>query len=111
MYGTLCSPAMKLVVAERYGGQEVLAIVDRGEPEPGAKDVVIRVKAASLNPIDFKIREGKLKLVLRGKPPIALGCDVAGVVERVGSEVSKFRPGDAVYARLEKDRMGGLAEL
>jgi alcohol dehydrogenase len=77
----------------------------------GPRDVRIAVKAASLNPIDFKIREGKLKLVLDGKPPIALGCDVAGVVESVGGEVTKLEPGDEVYARLEKNRMGGLAEL
>jgi NADPH:quinone reductase-like Zn-dependent oxidoreductase len=48
--------------------------------------------------------------VLPLKPPVALGCDVAGVVERVGANVTRFAPGDAVYARLEKDRMGGLAE-
>jgi alcohol dehydrogenase len=102
---------MRAVVAERYGGPEGLAIVDREPPEVGARDVRIAVRAASLNPIDFKIREGKLKLVLPLRPPIALGCDVAGVVERAGAEVARFRPGDEVFARLEKDRMGGLAEL
>jgi alcohol dehydrogenase len=100
---------MKAVVAQRYGGPEVLAIVDRDEPTVGPDDVLIAVRAASLNPIDFKLREGKLKLVLRLKPPIALGCDAAGVVEAVGANVTRFAPGDAVYARLEKDRMGGLA--
>ncbi len=102
---------MKAVVAERYGGLDALAIIDRAEPAIGPNDVAIRVRAASLNPIDFKIREGKLKLVLRMPLPIALGCDVAGTVERTGSEVTRFRTGDAVFARLEKDRMGGLAEL
>jgi len=102
--------AMKVLVAERYGSAEVAAIVDRPEPEIGPRDVLIAVKAASLNPIDVKVREGKLKLVLGIKPPIALGCDVAGVVERIGAEVTRFRPGDEVFARLEKARMGGLAE-
>lgn len=101
---------MKALVAERYGGPEVLAIVDRDEPAVGPRDVKIAVKAASLNPLDFKIRQGKVKLVLDVKPPIALGCDVAGVVDAVGSEVTRFRAGDEVYARLEKNRMGGLAE-
>jgi NADPH:quinone reductase-like Zn-dependent oxidoreductase len=101
---------MKALVATRYGGPDVLAVVDRPEPEVGPRDVLIAVKAASLNPLDFKIREGKVKLVLRLEPPIALGCDVAGVVERVGPDVAKFRAGDAVFARLEKARMGGLAE-
>jgi len=101
---------MRALVAERYGGPEVLAIVDRPEPEVGPRDVKIAVKAASLNPLDFKIRDGKVKLVLRLKPPVALGCDVAGVVEAVGAEAGKFKVGDEVFARLEKDRMGGLAE-
>jgi NADPH:quinone reductase-like Zn-dependent oxidoreductase len=101
---------MKALVARRYGGPDVLAVVDRPEPEVGPRDVLIAVKAASLNPLDFKIREGKVKLVLRLEPPIALGCDVAGVVERVGPDVAKFRAGDAVFARLEKARMGGIAE-
>ena len=102
---------MKSVVATRYGGPEALAIVDRDEPVVRPGDVRIRVRAASLNPIDFKIRQGKLRLAMRLEPPIALGCDVAGVVDAVGEQVSSFAVGDEVYARLEKDRMGGLSEL
>lgn len=102
---------MKAVVAERYGGPEVLAVVEREPPAVGERDVRIAVRAASLNPLDYKIRAGKVKLVLDVRPPIALGCDVAGVVERVGAQVTRFAVGDEVYARLEKDRMGGLAEL
>ena len=101
---------MRAVVASRYGGPEALAIVDAAEPTLGPRDVGIAVRAASLNPIDFKIREGKLRRVLHLKLPIALGCDVAGVVERTGAEVTRFEKGDAVFARLEKDRMGGLAD-
>src|ERR1700742_2325543 len=101
---------MKALVATRYGGPEALDIIERPEPEVGARDVLIAVKAASLNPLDFKVREGKVKLVLPLKPPFVLGCDVAGVVERVGAQVTKFQVGDEVFARLEKGRMGGLAE-
>ena len=101
---------MKAVVATRYGGPDVLAIVDRPTPSVGPRDVLISVRAASLNPLDFKIRAGKTKLVLPLQPPIALGCDVAGVVATVGAEVTAFEPGDEVFARLEKLRMGGLAE-
>ena len=105
---------MKAVVAERYGGPDAIAIVDRPEPgvgtDLGSRDVRIAVRAASLNPLDFKIRDGKVKLVLAVKPPIELGCDVAGVVDHVGAEVTRFRAGDEVFARLEKNRMGGLAE-
>ena len=101
---------MRAIVAESYGGPNVLAIVERPEPEVGANDVRIAVKAASLNPLDYKIRDGKVKLVLDVKPPIAMGCDVAGVVDAVGSAVTRFQPGDEVYARLEKNRMGGFAD-
>src|SRR5512140_783175 len=101
---------MKALVAQRYGGPDVLAVVDRPLPEIGPRDVLIAVKAASLNPLDAKIRDGKVKLVLPLPPPIALGCDVAGIVERTGEGVTRFRAGDEVFARLEKGRMGGLAE-
>jgi alcohol dehydrogenase len=101
---------MKMVVATRFGGPDVLALVDRPAPTPRPDDVTIDVRAASLNPIDFKLREGKLKLVVKTPPPVALGCDVAGVVSAVGPEATGFAVGDEVYARLEKGRMGGLAE-
>jgi NADPH:quinone reductase-like Zn-dependent oxidoreductase len=102
---------VRALIATRYGGPDVLAIADRPAPEVGAHDVLITVRAASLNPIDFKIRDGKAKLPIPLKPPVALGCDVAGVVAAVGAEVRRFKIGDEVYARLEKLRMGGLAEL
>ncbi|HEU0033553.1 MAG TPA: NADP-dependent oxidoreductase [Kofleriaceae bacterium] len=102
---------MQAVIAQRYGGPDVLALAERPAPEVGPRDVRIAVRAASLNPLDFKIRDGKVKLVLDVSPPIALGCDVAGVVDQIGSEVTRFAVGDEVYARLEKNRMGGLAEL
>ncbi len=101
---------MKALVATRYGGPEVLAIVERPTPEVGPTDVLIKVRAASLNPLDFKVRAGKAKLALPLKAPVALGCDVAGVVTAIGAQVTKFKVGDEVYARLEKLRMGGLAE-
>jgi NADPH:quinone reductase-like Zn-dependent oxidoreductase len=101
---------VKSVVATRYGGPGVVELADRPEPVLGAKDVLIEVRAASLNPVDYKIREGKVKLVLPLEPPIALGCDVAGVVSATGAEATRFRVGDEVFARLEKLRMGGLSE-
>lgn len=101
---------MKSVVAERYGGPEVLALVDRHEPIIDARDVLIEVRAASLNPLDYKLRSGKAKLAVPVAPPIPLGCDVAGVVSATGGEVTRFNVGDEVFARLEKLRMGGLAE-
>jgi NADPH:quinone reductase-like Zn-dependent oxidoreductase len=99
-------------VIHRFGGPEVLSIEERPAPAVGPRDLLIRVRAASLNPLDFKIRQGTpVRFILGLRFPIALGCDVAGIVEEVGAEVTRFRPGDEVHARLEKSRMGGLAEL
>jgi alcohol dehydrogenase len=99
---------VKAVVAPRYGA--AVEVAEVAEPVMGPRDVRIAVRAASLNPLDFKIRDGKVKLVLKLKPPVHLGCDVAGVVEAVGAEVTRFAIGDEVFVRLEKLRMGGLAE-
>ena len=99
---------MKAVIAPRYGA--AVEVAEAAEPTMGPRDVMIAVRAASLNPLDFKIRDGKVKLVLRLKPPVHLGCDVAGVVQAVGGEVERFAVGDEVFVRLEKLRMGGLAE-
>jgi NADPH:quinone reductase-like Zn-dependent oxidoreductase len=101
---------MRAAVIHRYGGPGVLSVEDRPEPAVGPRDVLIDVRAAALNPIDFKLRDGQVKLVLKPGFPIGLGCDVAGVVAAVGPEVSRFAIGDEVYGRLEKARMGGLAE-
>jgi NADPH:quinone reductase-like Zn-dependent oxidoreductase len=101
---------MKAIVAQRYGGPETLDLAQRPEPDVRPTDVLIAVRAASLNPLDYKIRNGDMKLVLPLRPPIGLGCDVAGVVAGVGSRASRFTVGNEVYARLEKMRMGGLAE-
>jgi len=99
---------VKAVIAPRYGA--AVEVAEVAEPVIGPRDVRIAVRAASLNPLDFKIRDGKVKLVLRLKPPVHLGCDVAGVVEAIGAEVTRFAVGDEVFVRLEKLRMGGLAE-
>lgn len=101
---------MRAVVMHRYGGPEVVAIEERPEPELGPRDVLIAARAASLNPIDYKLRLGLARLVLKPRLPLILGCDVSGVVSRVGAEVTRFAPGDEVFARLEKERMGALAE-
>jgi alcohol dehydrogenase len=101
---------MKAAVARRFGGPDVVEIKEVAEPTVGPRDVLVEVKAACLNPVDAKIRAGELKLVLATRPPMILGCDVAGVVTAIGRDVTRFHVGDEVYGRLEKDRMGGLAE-
>jgi NADPH:quinone reductase-like Zn-dependent oxidoreductase len=101
---------MRAAVIHRYGGPDELVLEDRPAPEPGPRDVLIDVRAASLNPIDFKLRERKVWPLLRPSFPLILGCDVAGVVRAVGPEVRTLAVGDEVFARLEKPRMGALAE-
>ena len=102
---------MRSVVAVGYGGPEVIEIVDRPAPVAGPRDVVISVRAAGLNPLDVKIRDGKLKTLLKYRFPLVLGNDLSGVVSDVGAHVTRFKKGDAIYARLDKDRIGTFAEF
>src|SRR5437763_14103068 len=102
---------MKAFVVGRYGSKDGLQMREVGEPDVGAHDVLVEVRAASVNPLDAKIRNGEFKLVLPYRVPFVLGHDVAGLVVRVGSEVRSFAPGDEVYARPDKDHIGTFAEL
>ncbi|MBI4386231.1 MAG: NADP-dependent oxidoreductase [Elusimicrobia bacterium] len=101
---------MKAVRIHRYGGPETLVLEDVPKPEPGPGDLLVRVYAAAVNPVDWKIREGHLKMLLRHKLPLTLGWDFSGVVERVGSAVGAFKPGDEVYGRPDISRDGTYAE-
>ena len=82
-------------------------------PDPVLRegDVLVQVHAAGVNVLDSKIRDGEFKLLLPYRLPLILGNDVAGVVVRVGSRVRRFKPGDEVYARPDKDRIGTFAEF
>lgn len=73
--------------------------------------MLVEIHAASLNPIDFKIKEGKVKFLLSYKFPLILGNDFSGVVVKVGERVKAFKPGDEVYGRPRKSRIGTLAEF
>lgn len=102
---------MRAFVLSRYGGPEATKLADVEAPKPGPRDVSIRVHAAGLNPVDFKIREGKLKLIRKYPLPIVTGNELSGVVEEVGAEVKRFAKGDRVFARTDKDLLGAFAEL
>ena len=102
---------MKAFIVDRYGKHSRLRAGQLPEPEIGDHDVLARILASGVNPLDAKILAGELKLVLPYKPPFVLGNDLAGVVERVGPGVQRFAPGDEVYARPDKDRIGTFAEL
>ena len=102
---------MKAFILDRYGKKDGLRIGEVPDPELRAGDVLVEVHAAGVNPLDFKIRNGEFKLVLPYRLPLILGNEVAGVVVRVGSRVRRFKPGDEVYARPAKDRIGSFAEF
>jgi NADPH:quinone reductase-like Zn-dependent oxidoreductase len=102
---------MKAFVVGRYGSEAGVRMREVPEPDVGEHDVLVEVRAASVNPLDAKIRDGEFKLILPYRVPFVLGHDMAGQVVRVGSAVRSFAPGDAVYARPRKDRIGTFAEL
>jgi len=101
---------MKAVRIHRYGGPEVLQYEEAPRPIAAAGELLIQVHAAGVNPVDWKIREGHLKALLRYRLPLILGWDVAGVVEEVGAGVTSFTPGDAVYSRPDVNRDGAYAD-
>lgn len=102
---------MKAVRMHSYGGPDVMHLDEVSKPEPGPSDLLIAVHAAALNPVDWKIRKGMLKAALDIPTPAIMGSELSGVVESMGPEVSGFAPGDAVYARVDKDSMGTFAEF
>jgi NADPH:quinone reductase-like Zn-dependent oxidoreductase len=101
---------MKAFVVEQYGRSGVRA-AQVPEPSVGPRDVLVRVSAAGINPLDKMVRNGEFKLLLKYKRPFVLGHDVAGVVTRVGADVRDYSVGDEVYARPRDLHIGTLAEF
>lgn len=102
---------MQAYVLTRYGGPAAAELRDVAVPRPGPADVLVRVHAVGLNPLDYKIREGQLRVVRRFPLPAVLGNELAGVVEACGAAVTRFAPGDRVFARVPTEDMGAFAEL
>jgi NADPH:quinone reductase-like Zn-dependent oxidoreductase len=101
---------MKAFIVDRYGSNDVVRAGEMPEPVPREDDVLVQIHATSVNPVDLRIRDGKLKQILPYRLPLILGNDLAGVVVRVGSKVRRFKPGDEVYARPDEERIGAFAE-
>ena len=93
---------MKAIVYYEYGGPEVLEYEDVKDPVPGESEVLIEVKAASVNPVDWKAREGRLKFMTGKKFPLFAGAELAGVVTKLGTRVYDFKVGDRVFAGLTR---------
>lgn len=103
---------MRAAVVDGYGGVERLQVKESEPPgEPGTGEVLVRVRASSVNPLDSKIRMGQLRFVLPAKFPLIPGFDLAGEVEAVGPEVTRFAPGDAVFGQTGGRHGGACAEL
>jgi len=98
---------MKAATVPKYGVREPLIVQDFPVPSHSADELLVRVKAASINPIDWKVMEGKVKILLNYRPPFVLGNDGSGVVTQVGANVRGFKVGDEVYFRPGKKRAGG----
>ena len=101
---------MKAFFLDRYGKRAPLRFGEAPEPALGPDDVLVGIRAAGINPLDTKIRDGEFKLILPYRLPLVLGHDVAGTVIRVGAKVSRFKPGDEIYARPRDGRIGAFAE-
>jgi NADPH:quinone reductase-like Zn-dependent oxidoreductase len=102
---------MKALILKRYGGLDHLAFADIPPPVLKPGEILVQVHAAGLNPIDYMIPKGTFKPMLRFQLPATLGSDLAGVVVEVGSRVTRFKPGDAVFASIFDLGTGALAEF
>src|ERR1700755_2178004 len=101
---------MRAFVLSGYGGPEHTALTDVAQASPRTGELLVRVHAAGLNPVDFKTRAGALKIIRNYPMPIVLGNELSGVVEATGPEAVGFAKGDRVFARVDKDSMGAFAE-
>src|SRR4051795_11951638 len=102
---------MKALVFKRYGGADQIVFADIPRPLPKPDEILVQVHAAGLNPIDNMIPKGTFKPMLRFQLPATLGSDLAGVVVEVGSRVTRFKPGDAIFASIFDLGTGALAEF
>jgi len=102
---------MTAVRFHKYGGPAVLQIEQIERPSPGPGQVLVRVHAASVNPIDWKLRQGDLKAMMDVTFPSTAGEDLAGVIEEVGDGVEGMQAGDAVYAMMPASQTGAYAEF
>ena len=100
---------MKAMIIDKYG-KVPMRMAEVPTPEINGYEVLAEIHAASINPIDFKIRDGKVKMLLKYEMPLILGNDFSGVIVKVGSQVTRFKVGDAIYARPRKNKIGTFAE-
>jgi len=101
---------MKAIVIHQYGGPDVLKYEDVPRPEPKDDQLLVRVIAAGVNPVDGMIRSGMFAKGGNGAFSTILGGDIAGIIEKIGSKITKFKAGDPVFAYVSLDNNGGYAQ-
>ncbi len=106
----ILTDTMKAVRIHQYGGPEVLRYEDAPRPVVKPDEVLIRVHAAGVNPVDWKVREGHVKSMFTYPMPLIPGWDVSGVVQSTGLDTSRLKAGDEVYSRPDIARDGAYAE-
>jgi NADPH:quinone reductase-like Zn-dependent oxidoreductase len=102
---------MRAVRIEQFGGIDTIHLTTQPSPEPNTEEVQVRVRAASLNPIDSKVRSGAMRLMSGSHFPMPLGSDFSGVIEAVGPGVSDLKVGDEVFGAMSKMSGGAFAEV
>jgi NADPH:quinone reductase-like Zn-dependent oxidoreductase len=101
---------MRAFLLDGYGDASHAGLREAPKPAPSANELLVRVEAAGLNPVDYKIRAGKLRVLQGYRMPVVMGCELAGVVDACGAAATRFAPGDRVVARVAKDKLGAFAE-
>ena len=102
---------MKALTFNRYAKRDNIALTEIARPTPKPHEILVRVHAVGLNPVDLMIAKGEFKPFLKFNLPATMGSDLAGVVVEVGSQVTRFKPGDAVFASTFDSGVGSLAEF
>ena len=104
------TPKMKAIIVDEYGGPDVLKLEEVPRPEPKDDQILVRVIAAGVNPVDAAARSEKYAKFFGIVLPFVPGYDIAGIVEKKGANIKKFKTGDSVYAYIGLGEGGGYAE-
>lgn len=106
----MANKMMKAAAIHAYGPAENLALHELPVPEPGDGQMLVKVFAASVNPVDTYVRSGRMSIVTGNNFPIIPGRDIAGIVDNIQGDAAPFKPGDKVYGTVEASRGGAYAE-
>ncbi|MBL4773030.1 MAG: NAD(P)-dependent alcohol dehydrogenase [Alcanivoracaceae bacterium] len=100
---------MKAIITKKYGNESVLQLLDIPKPKISANEILVKIKACSVNPVDWKIRSGKIIIKTGPKPPKVLGSDFAGVIDKVGKNIKAFKMDESVWGKVDSFKGGAYA--